>query len=453
MNGYTTITHSLLWPAWERGLRGRPTPALLAQLMRSETSSLETLRDGQVSALRALLTHAAAGSPFYAARIAEAGVEPRRVSFDSFRRLTILTRTEAQASLEGRTSSIQPLPSIRKTTGGTTGEPLVIRYDALSEHWRQAVKLRGFGWAGYRVGASSLHYWGAPSTAKSRGAQLKQRIDRALKRETWIDSNHQDDAARLAVVRALSERKPSFLFAYSQAASDLARFINARGLRAWPDVTVVGGAEKIFPDDRLELERAFGEVFETYGCREVMLIATECDEHDGLHISMENLLVEIVDDAGDPVAPGNVGRVVLTDLHNYGCPMIRYANGDMAIAVAPEDVCRCGRSHPRLRSIEGRSTETLRDAQGGAVGGMVFNLLFSPLAEHVRQFQVHQAADSAITVRIVAASDALAPSVEQHLRAGAAKYLPGLALAIETVAAIPLSATGKKRIVVVEPPD
>ena len=450
MSIYTSMVDRLLWPAWERGIRGRPTPTLLAQLRASEGASLESLRDGQITALRALLAHAAEASPHYVRGIREAGLDPSRVGFESFSRLPILTRRAAQSSLEERLSTRPPKATIRKTTGGTTGEPLVIRYDANSEHWRQAIKLRGFGWAGFRVGAPSLHYWGASSTAVGRGSQIKQRADRLLKRETWIDCNQQDDASRIAAARIISREQPEYLFAYAQAAADLARFINRRGLRDWREVRVIAGAEKIYPDDREELERAFGEVFETYGCREVMLIGCECDRHDGLHISMENLIVEIVDDEGQPSRPGDVGRVVLTDLHNFGCPFIRYANGDLAVAVADDDVCGCGRAHPRLRSIEGRSTETLRDADGAPVGGMVFNLVFSPLAEHVQQFQVVQRADSSITVRVVPAKIELAPNAYEHLSKTAERYLPNIPIKIEIVDDIPLSASGKKRVVIVE---
>src|SRR5690606_28533691 len=111
------------------------------------------------------------------------------------------------------------------------------------------------------------------------------------------------------------------IFCYAQAGAELARYINRTGLRTWDTIPVICGAERVMPADRAALEQAFGPaVFETYGCREVMLIATECPEHDGLHLQVENLVVELVGPDGQPVAPGEVGQVVLTDLHNYGQP-------------------------------------------------------------------------------------------------------------------------------------
>ena len=169
-------------------------------------------------------------------------------------------------------------------------------------------------------------------------------------------------------------------------------------------------------------------------------------------MQIENLVVELVDDHGAPVAPGTVGRVVLTDLHNLAQPFIRYANGDLAVAAPDQQPCACGRPHPRLASIEGRVTDTLRDRQGNPIGGMIFNLAFSPLAEAVRQFQAVQHTDGSITLRVVPDRDggALPPAARSHVEQSCARYLPGIPIAFEVVADIPPTASGKRRVVVVE---
>src|SRR5439155_27303712 len=100
---------------------------------------------------------------------------------------------------------------------------------------------------------------------------------------------------------------PPALICYSQATAALGRFIEARGLRAWDPINVICAAEPIYEADRAVLERAFGPVYESYGSREVMLIAHECEAHSGMHLSDENLLVElVVEEAGStrPARPG-----------------------------------------------------------------------------------------------------------------------------------------------------
>src|SRR5207253_2486684 len=144
------------------------------------------------------------------------------------------------------------------------------------------------------------------------------------------------------------------------------------------------GAERLWPHDRDDVAAAFGrEIFETYGCREFMLMGSECEAHDGLHEQAENLIVEILvaepDGGYRPAKPGEQGEVAVTDLHNLACPFIRYLTGDLAIerGSAP---CPCGRTLRRFGPVEGRVTDTMRDADGNPVEGLVFNILFLNMA-------------------------------------------------------------------------
>jgi phenylacetate-CoA ligase len=453
MDLYGPLVRHLLYPAWESGVRRRPTLQRLAHLGGLERASLDELETFQQRELAALLVHAYRHVPYYRNLLDRIGARPEEIrGAAELARLPILTRQDARASAQERVSTAPPLPEIKKTTGGTTGEPLVIRYDRGSEYWRQAVRLRGYGWTGWRIGDPSLHYWGEYTAERSMAAAAKQRLDRTLKREHYIDCTPRGEAHLDRVVAAIRRIRPRAIFCYAQAGAELARHINRTGARSWDTIPVVCGAERVFPADRAALEEAFGPaVYETYGCRETMLIATECGEHDGLHIQMENLLVEVIGPDGQPAAPGTVGEVVLTDLHNLGQPFIRYANGDLAIALARDARCRCGRAHPRLASVEGRQTETLRDRDGKPVGGMIFNLAFSPLAAAVRQFQAVQHRDGSITVKLVpAAGGELPQSTIDRVARSCARYLPGVPVLFETVADIPATATGKRRVVVVE---
>ena len=148
--------------------------------------------------------------------------------------------------------------------------------------------------------------------------------------------------------------------------------------------------------------------------------------------------------------PGEIGEIAITDLHNLACPMIRYLNGDLALAIGDEP-CKCGRGLMRVGSIEGRMTETLRDGRGRAVGGMVFNVLFGVMEPVAKKFQVVQRLDGRIVMRVVPQVGERLPDVhERAIHAFADKYLPDVAFAIEYVSDIPLTAAGKRKVVVVE---
>jgi phenylacetate-CoA ligase len=274
-----------------------------------------------------------------------------------------------------------------------------------------------------------------------------------LRREHFVDCTDRSEEALARVVRRLEELHPRVLVCYAQAGAALARYVLESRTAIEPGMSVICAAERLYPADREVMLRAFGpHIFETYGSREFMLIAAECDAHEGLHTSMENLVVELLvrDDKGvRAAAPGEVGEVVITDLHNFGAPFIRYVTGDLAVAMPPAR-CACGRGLARLASVEGRVTETLRDGSGRPVSGLFFNVLFSVMADRVREFQVVQRRDGSIDLALVAAQ-AFDDSALERVRDATAKFLPGTLLRTRVVPEIAADPNGKRRVVKVEP--
>ncbi|WP_394828730.1 phenylacetate--CoA ligase family protein [Pendulispora albinea] len=454
---YGQLFRSILWPTWESRIRRRPTMARYEFLERTQWRSLDELNAMQTGALRRLIRHAYTQVPLYRQRFREAGLTDADIQGpEDLHKIPVLTREDARERPSERESMTHPFPTIRKNTGGTTGQPLLFGYDADSEYWRQAIKLRGYGWAGYQPGDRALYFWGSPSKespfSKTRAKIL---LDRAMRREIHVPCTVMDERDMRHVVSLIQKSSPKVIVCYTQAGAELARFINERQLRTWGTIPVLCGAERLFPADRLALERAFGRaVFETYGCREVMLIASECEAHEGLHVSMENILVEILvtepDGTQRPANEGETGEVVLTDLHNLGMPFIRYKNGDLATA-GPKDRCPCGRNLTRIAKVEGRAADLLRGADGTFVSGLAFHILFTGLANAARQFQVVQHPDRSVTLRIVP-GDGLNDGSLEDIRRGCAKLLKELPLKIEMAPEIPLTKEGKRRTVIVEAP-
>jgi phenylacetate-CoA ligase len=279
---------------------------------------------------------------------------------------------------------------------------------------------------------------------------LKIRLDRALRRETFFDSMKQDEGARRAALQVLRRTRPEIIVCYTQSCVQFARWIVDNRLRDWDDIPVICGAEAVLHSDRAVLNRAFGPgIFETYGSRETMLIAAECEQHTGMHLSEENLVVEISHD-GQPVGPGESGDVVITDLHNYGMPMIRYVNGDVA-TLAPDETCPCGRSLRRLARVDGRRADTLFDRDGNAIPGIVFHVLFSDARkELIRQFQAVQNAQGEVVLKVVRGRE-FADDAFQNVTGRFSEYLRGLPFTVEFHEAIaPHQGTGKVQTIVVE---
>jgi phenylacetate-CoA ligase len=456
MDLYGPLLERALFPAYEAA-RGRPTVPLLRYLRATERWSVDALRDLQLGFLRRLLRHAYQHTAHYRDAMEHRALHPEDfTSLDLLHALPLLDRETVRATMNTRRAGAPPRAVVKKSTSGTTGEPVVVMYNAESRHWRDAIRWRGYGWAGYRIGMRALHYWGLPPAQASWFQRRKVALDHAFKRDLYVDCTPRGDDALIDAVKKLRAYRPQVMIAYSAGAGALARFINLHGMRDWDAFPVLLGAERLWSHDRQDIERAFGPAFETYGCREVMLMASECETHAGMHESMENMIVELVvrEPGGHTRAaqPGEPGEVVITDLHNLACPMIRYVLGDVAVAL-PFGACACGRTLLRVGPVEGRTTETLRDGRGNPVGGLVFNILFGVMDQVAKQFQVVQKQDGSVVMKVVPQFGKRLPDVNcQAIRAFADKYLPGAPFAIEHVVDIPLTSAGKRKVVVVERP-
>ncbi|MCW5807276.1 MAG: phenylacetate--CoA ligase family protein [Deltaproteobacteria bacterium] len=453
---YGPLLAKALFPAYEAA-RGRPTIPLLKHLSTTELWSLDQLRDLQLGLLRRLIRHAYLHTTHYRDVLSSRGMLPEDfTSLDDLRRLPLLDRDTVRTTLDARTTSAPPLWVIKKATSGTTGQPVVVKYNAESRHWRDATRWRAYGWANYKIGHRALHYWGFAPPAKSWFTRTKVELDRRIKRDLYVDCTPRSDEALMFAVDELRRFRPQVIVAYAAGAAALARFVLDHGLRTWKDTSVILGAERLWPHDRQVIEEAFGPAFETYGCREVMLIGSECEVHEGLHTSMETMIVEVLvtdpDGTVRPARAGETGEVAITDLHNLACPMIRYVTGDLAVAHG-EAPCTCGRGLVRIGPIEGRVTETLRDARGNAVGGLVFNILFAALDHVARKFQVVQRLDGSVVMKVVPnGGGALPEKAYRSIHEFAAKYLPNTQFSVEYVDDIPLTSAGKRKVVVVEKP-
>jgi phenylacetate-CoA ligase len=445
---YAALFGSILMPAWERVIRRRDTLRYLEYLEASQWLPREERSKREIIELRTLLAYAGEHIPYYRELFRRERFDPRGVaSRGDLEALPLLTREIVRERYADLVDPAQRGKNLNKGTSGSTGIPLKFEYSMTSECWRQAVKFRGYGWAGYRPGLKTFYYWAAVSGARP---SLKIRADRALRRETFFDSMKQDRASRLAALALLRKTRPSVVVCYTQSCAQFARWIRDEGLRDWDDVPVICGAEAVLPSDRAALASAFGSaIFETYGSRETMLIAAECEAHDGMHIQEENLVVEVVRD-GRAIPPGGPGDVVVTDLHNFGMPMIRYVNGDVAV-LAEAGVCVCGRGLAKVARVDGRRADTLFDRDGNAIPGIVFHVLFSDARkEIVRQFQAVQRDGGAVVLKVVRGrefSEGAFAAITQRFSG----YLRGLPFSIEFHEAIaPHLKSGKLKTIIVE---
>jgi phenylacetate-CoA ligase len=432
--------------AFETRVKRRRTFEYFVDLKESQWWPRERLEQQQTLSLKRLLAHADANCPYYARMWRQHGVDPEIGSFRDLESFPIIDRHEINAhrpELEVR-GSLQPL--IRKSTGGSTGIPLHFALDNGSNDRRVAATYRGYTWAGAGPGTKQLHLWGGVLQEQTRFRRYKDLLYHRLHRRKLVDVFRAASDHVFRFWKELEAYRPRAIVAYANAIYEVARAFEEHGLRPHKPISVIVGAEKLHAFQRVVVERVFSApVFETYGSREFMLIASECPEQHALHLTAEHLIVGIVDDAGRPVAPGVEGDVVVTDLFNYGMPFVRYRLGDRAVAEASP--CACGRGLPTLARITGRRLDMLVTPAGRSVPGEFFPHLLKDFAG-VRHFRVVQESPACLTLQIVPTTAWNNSQKTGIATAVGRTFGPEMLLRIETVESIPLTKAGKLEVVV-----
>ena len=398
--GVDWLHRQVLIPGFEAVVKRRRTFAYWRALEKSQWLPREQIEALQIDRLRRLLTHAATTCPYYRDVWASMGLDAASVTdVAAFARWPITDKATRRTHRAAIRSTAPRLRMLTKGTSGSTGEPFAIDYDEGSLERRMAAAFRGYAWAGAPPGVKQFYFWGEPVFARPALARQKDRFHHRLYRRHLHNSLNFRDGAVDAVLRDYERARAAVIVAFTRPLYEWARVMQANGLRPTPPRAIIVGAEKVHPFQRALIEDVFSApVFETYGSREVMLIAAECERHHGLHVTSEHLVVEIVDDDGTPVAPGVEGRLIVTDLFNDGAPFVRYDIGDRA--VASERVCECGRGLPLLERIVGREVEVVVTPDGRRIPGEVFPFLFKDQYQIARYQAVQDAADR-LVVRVM----------------------------------------------------
>lgn len=434
-----------LFFAYDAGLRRRPMLRYLRDYERQQWLSPAQIEELQVTKLRSLLSHASAHVPHSRSWLTESGL--KATDFNSVADLSclpVMTKDEVRAHYSSFLSEQAVGPSVQKATGGSTGDPFQFEYSRDSEYHRLAVMWRGYRWAGADIGRRSAYIWSWPYAGKQGWRLTREVLYQRLLGRTYFNIFALSDAQLPQIAQRLIQLKPETIVCYVSGGVTLARWLLENRVKIPAPRAVITGAEPLHDPERELLSDAFGApVFNTYGGREFMLMASECPTHQGLHISADNLILETVDDSGKPVRD-RVGRVLITDLHNLRMPFIRYANGDLATIESRP--CSCGRGLPLLTYVEGREADVIRLADGRRLTGLYFVHFFKDFPA-IRYYQVVQKDLREICVRIVpvASESQLAPGEIQKLLQ---KQLGEIVrLSVEQVEHIPQTRAGKRRIV------
>lgn len=391
---------SHLWPVVRLGLAAE-IATLTAELLQTEWLSPEALEAQQMEQFNILLRFAVDHSTYYAARFSAAGASLEDYpSIESLAVLPLIARQDIQGA--GEDFFCRAVPSDQGETGktqtsGSTGEPVIVRKTGISQLFWHAHTLRNHAWhqlpfsaryTSIRANVTEFQEhanWGAPlvflyETGPSQLIPIMTPLDRQNE--------------------LLEDFQPETLLIYPSNLKGLVELWRegSFGLTALTCIKTIG---ETLTD---ELRSAVADLDERialidgYSSQECGAIALQCPQGSGYHVMSESVIVEILDSDDKPCAPGEIGRVVVTDLHNLASPIIRYDIGDYAQV---GESCSCGRGLQKLDRILGRRRNLIVKPNGDRHWPTLIEFHeFAALAK-IRQYQMVQETLERISVRIV----------------------------------------------------
>lgn len=438
---YPRLLESVLLPAYDR-VRRRRYVERRTFLAHSQWWSAERVREFQWTELRKLLAHVFASVPYLRQKYRAAGIAFEDLQgWDDFRRLPPLTRAEINAHGKDLCSTSYTGRLLPHATGGSSGVPTRFHRTYESYDWRMAAKDRAYSWSGWRLGERALYLWGAPIGAVPLRQTVKTRAYEVLQRQMIVNTFSQTDALWQDVHARALRFRPVLIVGYVSSLEAFADYLR-RTKRTIPGVRcAIAAAEPLYDSARERIEQALcAPLFNSYGSREFMSIAAECGCREGLHIHAENLVVETRDQHVDAPA-----EVLVTDLHNYGMPFVRYGIGDLGRVV--HTPCPCGRGLPRLEAIEGRVLDALHTADGRRVPGEFFPHLLKEVPE-LAQYRVEQKRFDRLVISAVLTRPLSERSAALLDREIGRVFGSDAVYELQPVTQIPPLSSGKRRITV-----
>ena len=399
----------------------------------------ERLETARSVALRQLIQTAYEQVPLYRNLMSQGGLTPRDITTPSeLRRMPVATKDLLREGYPQATRKTGQ-KTYEKRTSGSTGKNFVVLEDPGTAGWHRASLMLAFEWSGWRIGEPQLQ----TGMTFDRGTQ--KRLKDLLLGCHYVSAAALDDASLDRNLQLIEQHSIRSLWGYPGSIYLMALRAAKRGWNR-PLKSVVTWGDNLYPGYRRAIETAFRtQVYDTYGCAEGIEVAAQCGYGAGYHTHALDVIVEYVDERGDPVSQGQPGNILLTRLHAGPMPLIRYQVGDIGIA-GDQSPCPCGRGFHRMQSVEGRDTDVIVTPSGNRLIVHYFTGVLEHFTE-IDSFQVRQEGTESITLLVVPA-DGFTPDTPKRIVAALQFRAPDLSIDVEVVPEIPIGPSGKRRFVI-----
>ncbi|MCL6417418.1 AMP-binding protein [Aestuariirhabdus sp. Z084] len=439
---YTALVAKFLFPLHE-SLKQHSSVKCHKQLEQSQWLNPEQIQQLQLANLRAFLTRIGTQVPWYRELFKRLNFNPEKLrSINDLQYLPLMDKALIR-NQQNQLVAEDAGPLARFNTGGSSGEPLQFLVGKARKSHDIAAKWRATRWWNVDIGDPELVVWGSPVEL---GSQDRMRVWRDwLFRSHLLPAFEMSEANVERYVNTIRRIRPRMLFGYPSALALIAGYAERKGiaLDQLGIKVIFVTSERLYDNQKRVIERVFGApTANGYGGRDAGFIAHQCPS-GGMHISAEDMVVEIVDADGKPLPVGERGEVVVTHMATHEFPFVRYRTGDLA-RLSP-GACPCGRGLPLLESIEGRTTDFLMARDGTVLHALSLIYILRDL-DAVREFRIVQESLDEIRLQLVTSSDYSA-TVEETIIEGVRQRLGDVQVIIERLEELPRERSGKFRYV------
>lgn len=357
------------------------------QLRKNAWKSRLELEQIQNEKLRALIKHAYQNVRFYQEAFNERNLCPDDIkTAHDLVKLPVVRKKDIQQRPQDFIAKNYDITRCRKLcTSGSTGIPLTLYTSPSDENYNKSVNIRAMVENGVKI-THKLMEITHPENFVSKpwfnwlGIYRKERISVYDVPETNV--------------KEFTEYRPDILLGYPSVLSMMADYITQNNVSITPPEKIFTSAEMLFDATRKKIVSTFGcDVIDLYGCTELRRLAWECSKHEGYHTDIDFAVVEIIK---DDTLEDDDGRIVVTGLHNYAMPLIRYQNGDAA--QISQHTCSCGRGLPLIEKIKGRTDDMIVLPSGRVVSPRSINVL--DYIEGINQYKIIQEEKGLLVVQV-----------------------------------------------------
>ncbi len=440
---YTRIVANCLFPVHER-LKKHDTVAVKKAMEHSQWWSPDRLNAYQLQRLQGLLQYAGKNVPYYRRLFKAQGFDPQVGSLADLQKLPFLGKREIREHMDDfKAAGATDLA--RFNTGGSSGEPLVFFIGNERVSHDVAAKWRATRWWDVDIGDREMVVWGSPIELGSQD-RVKAVRDKLL-RTTLLPAFEMSDAKLDGFIDQIRAFKPKMLFGYPSALAHIAKYAQAKAI-AMDDLGIKVAfvtSERLYDYQRSRIESTFGcPVANGYGGRDAGFIAHQCPA-GGMHITAEDIIVEIVDKHGNVLPAGESGEIVVTHLATRDFPFIRYRTGD--VGVLDDQLCSCGRSLPLLKELQGRSTDFIVAADGTIMHGLALIYVIRDV-EGVENFKITQESLEYTRIELMTSATFTDESLELIRKGMVQRLGADVKVDVDRVDDIAAEASGKFRYVI-----